>query len=178
MRKVTSWAVACSISVTPQMQIYKEEIFGPVLSVVRAKDYDEAVRLPSEHEYGNGVAIFTRDGDTARDFVNEVQVGMVGVNFAIPVPLVVLHIRWLEAFGLRRSQPARAGLDPILHQDQDRHGALAFGHQGRRRVHHPDDEVASSAYHISTIHADRQAIQCPNINCIALPSPAIPIVRH
>src|SRR5438105_7577280 len=73
--------------VTPQMRIYKEEIFGPVLSVVRAKDYDEAVRLPSECEYGNGVAIFTRDGDTARDFTSRVQVGMVGVNFAIPVPL-------------------------------------------------------------------------------------------
>jgi malonate-semialdehyde dehydrogenase (acetylating)/methylmalonate-semialdehyde dehydrogenase len=74
-------------NVKPNMAIYKEEIFGPVLSVVRAKDYEEAVRLPSEHEYGNGVAIYTRDGDTARDFVNKVQVGMVGVNFAIPVPL-------------------------------------------------------------------------------------------
>jgi malonate-semialdehyde dehydrogenase (acetylating) / methylmalonate-semialdehyde dehydrogenase len=73
--------------VKPDMTIYKEEIFGPVLSVVRAKDYEEAVRLPSEHEYGNGVAIFTRDGDTARDFTSRVQVGMVGVNFAIPVPL-------------------------------------------------------------------------------------------
>src|ERR1700678_4240209 len=73
--------------VTPDMHIYKEEIFGPVLSVVRAKDYDEAVRLPSEHDYGNGVAIFTRDGDTARDFTERVNVGMVGVNFAIPVPL-------------------------------------------------------------------------------------------
>jgi malonate-semialdehyde dehydrogenase (acetylating) / methylmalonate-semialdehyde dehydrogenase len=74
-------------NVKPDMRIYKEEIFGPVLSVVRAHDYDEAVRLPSEHEYGNGVAIFTRDGDTARDFVQRVEVGMVGVNFAIPVPL-------------------------------------------------------------------------------------------
>jgi malonate-semialdehyde dehydrogenase (acetylating)/methylmalonate-semialdehyde dehydrogenase len=73
--------------VKPNMTIYKEEIFGPVLSVVRAKDYEEAVRLPSENEYGNGVAIFTRDGDTARDFTSRVQVGMVGVNFAIPVPL-------------------------------------------------------------------------------------------
>ncbi len=73
--------------VKPDMTIYKEEIFGPVLSVVRAKDYDEAVRLPSEHEYGNGVSIFTRDGDTARDFTSRVNVGMVGVNFAIPVPL-------------------------------------------------------------------------------------------
>ena len=73
--------------VKPSMRIYKEEIFGPVLSVVRAKDYEEAVRLPTESEYGNGVAIFTRDGDTARDFTSRVQVGMVGVNFAIPVPL-------------------------------------------------------------------------------------------
>src|SRR5579859_2101109 len=73
--------------VTPDMRIYKEEIFGPVLSVVRAKDYEEAVRLPSEHDYGNGVAIFTRDGDAARDFVSRVEIGMVGVNFAIPVPL-------------------------------------------------------------------------------------------
>jgi malonate-semialdehyde dehydrogenase (acetylating)/methylmalonate-semialdehyde dehydrogenase len=73
--------------VTPEMDAYRDEIFGPVLSVVRAKDYEEALRLPNEHEYGNGVAIFTRDGDTARDFTNRVQVGMVGVNFAIPVPL-------------------------------------------------------------------------------------------
>ena len=74
-------------NVTSDMKIYKEEIFGPVLSVVRAKNYEEALRLPNEHDYGNGVAIYTRDGDTARDFVNRVQVGMVGVNFPIPVPL-------------------------------------------------------------------------------------------
>jgi malonate-semialdehyde dehydrogenase (acetylating)/methylmalonate-semialdehyde dehydrogenase len=73
--------------VTPDMRIYKDEIFGPVLSVVRAKNYEEAVRLPSEHDYGNGVSIFTRDGDAARDFVSRVEVGMVGVNSAIPVPL-------------------------------------------------------------------------------------------
>lgn len=73
--------------VKPNMRIYKEEIFGPVLSVVRAHDYEDALRLPSEHQYGNGVAIFTRDGDTARDFVSRVKIGMVGVNFAIPVPL-------------------------------------------------------------------------------------------
>ena len=73
--------------VTPEMRIYKEEIFGPVLSVVRAKDYEEAVRLPSEHDYGNGVAIFTRDGDAAREFTNRIQIGMVGVNVPIPVPM-------------------------------------------------------------------------------------------
>ncbi len=74
-------------NVTSDMRIYKEEIFGPVLSVVRANNYEEALRLPSEHEYGNGVAIYTRDGDTARDFAHRVQVGMVGVNVPIPVPL-------------------------------------------------------------------------------------------
>jgi malonate-semialdehyde dehydrogenase (acetylating)/methylmalonate-semialdehyde dehydrogenase len=73
--------------VTTDMKIYREEIFGPVLSVVRAKTYEDAIRLPSEHEYGNGVAIFTRDGDAARDFVARVQVGMVGVNVPIPVPI-------------------------------------------------------------------------------------------
>jgi malonate-semialdehyde dehydrogenase (acetylating)/methylmalonate-semialdehyde dehydrogenase len=72
--------------VTKDMRIYKEEIFGPVLSVVRAHDYDEALKLPSDHEYGNGVAIFTRDGDAARDFAAKVNVGMVGVNVPIPVP--------------------------------------------------------------------------------------------
>ena len=73
--------------VTPDMRIYKEEIFGPVLSVVRAKDYADALKLPSEHEYGNGVAIFTRDGDAARDFAAKVNVGMVGINVPIPVPI-------------------------------------------------------------------------------------------
>jgi malonate-semialdehyde dehydrogenase (acetylating)/methylmalonate-semialdehyde dehydrogenase len=73
--------------VTKDMSIYTDEIFGPVLCIVRAKDYEEALALPSDHEYGNGVAIFTRDGDTARDFVARVQVGMVGVNVPIPVPV-------------------------------------------------------------------------------------------
>jgi malonate-semialdehyde dehydrogenase (acetylating) / methylmalonate-semialdehyde dehydrogenase len=73
--------------VSPEMDIYRQEIFGPVLSVVRADDYEEALRLPTEHEYGNGVAIFTRDGDAARDFASRVGVGMVGVNVPIPVPV-------------------------------------------------------------------------------------------
>ncbi|MBQ6641557.1 MAG: CoA-acylating methylmalonate-semialdehyde dehydrogenase [Saccharopolyspora sp.] len=73
--------------VTPDMRIYREEIFGPVLSVVRAADYEEALRLPSENEYGNGVAIFTRDGDAAREFVSRVDTGMIGVNVPIPVPI-------------------------------------------------------------------------------------------
>ena len=73
--------------VTPDMRIYKEEIFGPVLSVVRANDYAEAVEMINAHEFGNGTAIFTRDGDAARDFSSRIQVGMVGVNVPIPVPM-------------------------------------------------------------------------------------------
>ena len=74
-------------NVTRDMDIYKTEIFGPVLSVVRAEEYESALSLAMDHEYGNGVAIFTRDGDAARDFANRVNVGMVGVNVPIPVPL-------------------------------------------------------------------------------------------
>jgi malonate-semialdehyde dehydrogenase (acetylating)/methylmalonate-semialdehyde dehydrogenase len=73
--------------VTKDMRIYKEEIFGPVLTVVRAKTYAEGVGLVNDHEYGNGVAIYTRDGDTARDFASKIQIGMVGINVPIPVPL-------------------------------------------------------------------------------------------
>jgi malonate-semialdehyde dehydrogenase (acetylating)/methylmalonate-semialdehyde dehydrogenase len=74
-------------NVKPEMRIYKEEIFGPVLSVVRVPDYASAVKLVNDHEYGNGTAIFTRDGDAARDFAAKIKVGMVGVNVPIPVPM-------------------------------------------------------------------------------------------
>ena len=74
-------------NVTTDMKIYKEEIFGPVLSVVRAGNYEDAIKLANDHEMGNGVAIFTQNGDAARDFASRVQVGMVGVNVPIPVPI-------------------------------------------------------------------------------------------
>ncbi len=73
--------------VTPEMDIYRKEIFGPVLSTVRAASYEEALGLAMSHEYGNGTAIFTRDGDAARDFAARVNVGMIGINVPIPVPL-------------------------------------------------------------------------------------------
>jgi malonate-semialdehyde dehydrogenase (acetylating)/methylmalonate-semialdehyde dehydrogenase len=73
--------------VTPDMRIYQEEIFGPVLAVVRSPDFEHAVKLVNDHEYGNGVAIFTRDGDAAREFTNRIQIGMVGINVPIPVPM-------------------------------------------------------------------------------------------
>ena len=73
--------------VKPEMRIYKEEIFGPVLGVMRAKDFDTAIGLINQHEFGNGTSIFTRDGDTARAFAHNVQAGMVGINVPIPVPM-------------------------------------------------------------------------------------------
>ena len=73
--------------VTPQMRIYREEIFGPVLAVLRAPDYEAALALVNNHELGNGAAIFTRDGDAARDFASRAKIGMIGVNVPIPVPL-------------------------------------------------------------------------------------------
>ena len=73
--------------VKKNMRIYKEEIFGPVLSVVRAKDFDEALQLVNDHEFGNGVSIFTRDGDSGRTFSNKAKIGMVGINIPIPVPM-------------------------------------------------------------------------------------------
>ncbi|MFD5278743.1 CoA-acylating methylmalonate-semialdehyde dehydrogenase [Pseudarthrobacter sp. NPDC058362] len=98
-------------NVTKDMAIYREEIFGPVLSVLRAEDYDEALRLCSEHEFGNGVAIFTRDGDSARDFASRVQVGMVGINVPIPVPIAYYTFGGWKASGFG---------------DLNQHGADAF----------------------------------------------------
>jgi malonate-semialdehyde dehydrogenase (acetylating)/methylmalonate-semialdehyde dehydrogenase len=97
--------------VTPDMGIYRQEIFGPVLSVVRASDYDEALQLCSGNEFGNGVAIFTRDGDAARDFAARVDVGMVGINVPIPVPIAYFTFGGWKASGFG---------------DLNQHGADAF----------------------------------------------------
>ena len=74
-------------NVTPDMETYHDEIFGPVLQIVRAENFEEALKLPSEHQYGNGVAIFTANGRAAREFADRVEVGMVGINVPIPVPV-------------------------------------------------------------------------------------------
>ncbi len=97
--------------VTKDMAIYRNEIFGPVLSVVRAADYDEALELCSSNEFGNGVAIFTRDGDAARDFATRVDVGMVGINVPIPVPIAYYTFGGWKASGFG---------------DLNQHGADAF----------------------------------------------------
>ncbi|MFC9770669.1 MULTISPECIES: CoA-acylating methylmalonate-semialdehyde dehydrogenase [unclassified Pseudarthrobacter] len=97
--------------VTPDMAIYRNEIFGPVLSVVRAATYDDALRLCTDNPFGNGVAIFTRDGGSARDFATRVDVGMVGVNVPIPVPLAYFTFGGWKASGFG---------------DLNQHGADAF----------------------------------------------------
>lgn len=74
-------------NVTPDMDIYKDEIFGPVLAIVRVPDFETGLKLINQHEYGNGTAIFTRDGETAREFQENVMAGMVGINIPIPVPM-------------------------------------------------------------------------------------------
>ena len=132
--------------VTPDMRIYKEEIFGPVLSVVRTDTFDEAVKLVNDHEYGNGAAIFTRDGDAAREFASRVQIGMVGVNVPIPVPMAFHTFGgWKRSLfgdhgGLRHRGRA------LLHAAQDRDRALAHRHPRRRRIHHADDAVMSPLF--------------------------------
>jgi malonate-semialdehyde dehydrogenase (acetylating) / methylmalonate-semialdehyde dehydrogenase len=80
------------------MRIYKEEIFGPVLACVRAKDFGEALQMVNDHEFGNGCSLFTRDGNVAREFSRRVQIGMVGVNVPIPVPMA-----WHGFGGWKRS---------------------------------------------------------------------------
>ena len=105
--------------VKPEMKTYQDEIFGPVLQIARAKDFDEAIALPSNHQYGNGVAIFTRDGDAAREFASR-GAGRHGRHqHPDPGAARLSHLRRLEALGLRRRQPARPGGRALLHPRQD-----------------------------------------------------------
>ena len=103
-----------------------------MLQIVRADNFEEAVRLPSEHPYGNGVAIFTRNGHAAREFAARVNVGMVGINVPIPVPVAYHTFGGWKRSRLRRHQPARHGRRQVLDQGQDHHPALARRHRGRR----------------------------------------------
>ena len=93
--------------VKPEMRIYREEIFGPVLSGVRSPDFDHATKLVNDHEYGNGVAIFACDGDAAREFANRIQIGMVGVNVPIPGTDGAPQLWRLEALIVRQHGGAR-----------------------------------------------------------------------
>ena len=128
--------------VTPSMDAYKDEIFGPVLGVTRVGTYDEAVKLVNENPYGNGTAIFTRDGGAARQFQFEVEAGMVGINVPIPVPGRLLLVRRLEGVALRGHAHLRAGGDQLLHPQQGGHLAVARPAHVEGRPGLPPDALA------------------------------------
>ena len=126
----------------PGMRAYDDEIFGPVLGVTRVGTYDEAVRLVNENPYGNGTAIFTRDGGVARQFQFDVQAGMVGINVPIPGARGVLLVRRLEGVSVRRPAHLRAGGDRLLHAVEGRHVALARPGDVEGRSGLPADALA------------------------------------
>jgi malonate-semialdehyde dehydrogenase (acetylating)/methylmalonate-semialdehyde dehydrogenase len=130
--------------VTPEMSIYREEIFGPVLCVVRLPDVGSAVELINANEYGNGVAVFTRDGGVAREFVRQIQVGMVGVNVPLAGADGLQQLRRLEAQHVRRPPRLRPRRRALLHAPQGRDAALAEHRQRRRRVRVPADEITAT----------------------------------
>ncbi len=103
------------------MSIYTDEIFGPVLSTVRMEHFEEAIRLIDENPYGNGTAIFTNDGDAARKFQQEVQVGMVGIECPDPSPSLLLQLRRLEGLDIRQPRHLWPGRSPLLYPSKGGH---------------------------------------------------------
>jgi hypothetical protein len=123
------------------MRIYKKKTFVPLLSVVRSPDFEDAVKLVNYHEYGNGVAIFTRDGDAAREFTNRIQIGMVGVNLPIRVPMVFYSFGgWKRSlFG---DMAVHGPESALLLPPQDRRRTLARGRPRGRRIRHADNAIS------------------------------------
>ena len=114
--------------------------------MVRAGGYEEAAELINAHEYGNGTAIFTRDGDAARDFADQIEVGMVGINVPIPVPMAFHSFGGWKRSLFGDHSHLRPGRRALLHPAQDHHRALADRHPRRRRVQFPELEVAAFAF--------------------------------
>ena len=129
----SSSASRSSTTSRPRWTAYRDEIFGPVLTVVRVETYDEAVRLVNDNPYGNGTAIFTRDGGAARQFQFDVKVGMVGINVPDPGAGRLLQLRRLEGVALRRPPHVRPRGHPVLHAGQGRH-RRAGRTRARRKV--------------------------------------------
>jgi malonate-semialdehyde dehydrogenase (acetylating)/methylmalonate-semialdehyde dehydrogenase len=126
---------------TPQMRIYREEIFGPVLVCVRVQDFAAAIDLVNSHEFGNGVACYTRDGNVAREFGRRIQVGMVGINVPIPVPMAWHGFGGWKKSLFGRYERLRRRRRALLHPPEVDHAALARKHRQRRRIHHADGKV-------------------------------------
>ena len=126
--------------VTPEMSVYTDEIFGPVLSVVRVETYDEALELMNSNPYGNGTAIFTNDGGAARRFQNEVEVGMVGINVPIPVPMAYYSFGGWKASLFGDTPRPRHGRRAVLHPRQGHHQPLARPQPRRHRTRLPPEQ--------------------------------------
>ena len=126
-RDADGFFVGCSLidGVEPGMRVYDDEIFGPVLGVVRVADLDAALDLVNANQYGNGVALFTRDGGAARRFEREVQVGMIGINVPIPVPVASHSFGGWKASLFGDTTDVRPRGHPLLHAPQGRHLPLA-----------------------------------------------------
>ena len=140
--------------VTPEMSVYTDEIFGPVLSVVRVETYDEALELINSNPYGNGTAIFTNDGGAARRFQNEVQVGMIGINVPDPGADGLLQLRRLEGLAVRRQPRPRHGRRAVLHPPEGHHQPLARPQPRRHRTRLPPEPVAR--------HRERACLHAPH----------------
>ena len=130
--------------VTAEMALYTDEIFGPVLSVLRVDTYDDALALVNANPYGNGAAIFTNDGGAARRFQNEVEVGMVGINVPIPVPVAYYSFGGLEELAVRRHARVRRRRRALLHPRQGRDEPLARPEPRRRQSRLPAEHVNRS----------------------------------
>ena len=135
--------------VTPAMSIYTDEIFGPVLSTVRMEHFEDAIRLINENPYGNGTAVFTNDGGAARKFQQEIQVGMVGINVPIPVPLSFYSFGGLEGLDLREPCHLRARRRPLLQQAEGRHLEVGRPHPPRGGPRVPDPRLTPSSLFVT-----------------------------
>ena len=113
--------------VTPEMEVWRDEVFGPVLAMVHAESLDDAIGIVNSSAYGNGVSIFTESGAAVRRFRHDVEVGMIGVNVGVAAPGRVLPVLGLEGLLPRRPARPRAGRGRVLHAQEDRHEPLVLG---------------------------------------------------
>ena len=154
--------------VSPSMAIYRDEIFGPVLSVVRVESLTDAIALINANPYANGTAIFTRSGHAARKFQQDVEVGMVGVNVPDPGADGVLLVRRLARVAVRRPQRARHGRRALLYARQDAHDALARRRQRRAGLPHADAGLSRLLRRAAGAAAAAGARAARNSNCSAI----------
>lgn len=140
--------------VTPEMSVYTDEIFGPVLSVLRVESYEEAMALLNANPYGNGTALFTNDGGAARRFHNEVEVGMVGINVPIPVPMAYYSFGGWKNSLFGDSPRARHRRRALLHPHQGRHHPLARPQPRRPESRFPAEPLTPRKDHHDPFRTD------------------------